>query len=946
MRSAPVHELRTPEVFQSLETSPTGLTAGDAAARRSLYGDNLLSEAPRAGGTEKYLRLIWHPFTLLLFLAAILTAASGDFTLAIIILLLALVNNALSFWREHRAEQAIEKLRQLLPAYAHILRDGEECNLPASQVVPGDILILSEGDNVPADARVVEEYGLRVNNASLTGEALAARRTADASLHPGISEVERPNLIFAGTSIASGTGRAVVYATGMLTQFGRIAHLTQSVREEVTPFQRELERLGRVFSWIALGIGALVWVVSSYDPIVSGRIQQPLILALGIIVAVTPEGLPATLTLSLAMAVQRLAGQGVLAKRLNTVETLGNVSVLCTDKSGTLTQNQMTVRQVWVAGRRLRATGVGYEPKGNFEPAPAGQPFESDLSDLLTACLCCNNARLNPPSPGHPTWTSLGDQTEAALKVAALKFGLTEESINKDWPRIHELPFDARRKRMTTIHRIPSDGEMAFVKGSPREVLALCTSIRVEGRNVPLDEMRRGEILTAHDEYARRALRVLAIAQRELPARSGSYHHERVETDLTFLGLVAMMDPPRPEVEQAIRTCHLAGIRTVMITGDYGLTAESVARRVGMVTTHDPRIVTGAELDGMSDAALQQILAQEIIFARMAPDHKLRLVAAYQARGDVVAVTGDGVNDVPALRKSDIGIAMGLIGTDVAKEAADIILTDDNFGAIVSAIEEGRAIYDNIRKFISYIFSSNVPEVLPFLATALLGLPNALTVRQILAIDMGTDILPALALGMEKPEPGVMHASPRRRNRPLLDRGLLVRSFLWLGLIEAGLCFAAFVGTYLFSGNAAKLNLPLFNGLRLPHLLPFITSENVEGIARSVFHAGMVTAQVGNVFACRTVRAHNRQIGWVTNRFLWLGIAVELVLITGLIYVPFLARLFDQTPFPLGVWPILLLNAPILYALDWLRKTLARRASQPKKIANENEHLSEGGNRS
>jgi len=412
----------------------------------------------------------------------------------------------------------------------------------------------------------------------------------------------------------------------------------------------------------------------------------------------------------------------------------------------------MTVREVWVARRRLKVSGAGYEPKGQFTPSPADTPYEKDLLGLLEAALCCNNARINPPDPEHPNWTSLGDQTEAALKVAALKYNLDEHAVAVFLPRVHEIPFDARRKRMTTIHR-EVNREVAFVKGAPREVLQLCSRILIDGEAQPINEAIRTEIMSANDEYSRHALRVLGIARRDLPPRSGAYTPEAVEQDLTFLGLMAMMDPPRPEVEQAIQTCHQAGIRIVMITGDYGLTAESLARRVGMITTPNPTIVTGAELDAMDEIKLQQLLDKEIIFARMAPDHKLRLVSAYQACGEVVAVTGDGVNDAPALRKADIGVAMGIVGTDVAKEAADIILTNDNFGSIAAAIEEGRAIYDNIRKFITYIFSSNVSEVLPFLLTAALGIPPALTIRQILAIDMGTDILPALALGSEKPEP-------------------------------------------------------------------------------------------------------------------------------------------------------------------------------------------------
>ena len=929
MSSAPIYSLRVPEVFQAMETSQKGLSTVEAKSRGSLYGDNVLSEQPHPPEWQKFIRQVRHPFNLLMVFAALISLWQRDLTLALIILLLSIANSAFSYWREHRAEQAIEKLRHLLPSYAHLVRDGSDVHIPASEVVPGDLLILAEGDNIPADARVVEEYGLRVNNASLTGEAVAARKTAEASILPGLSDLERPNVIFAGTSVASGTGKAIVYATGMLTQFGRIAQLTQTVQDEPSMFQKELGRLSRILTWIALLIGGTVWALATFEPHVSQHFPNAILLALGTLVAVTPEGLPATLTLSLAMAVQRLTSRGVLAKRLNVIETLGNVSVICTDKSGTLTQNQMTVREVWVARRRLKVTGVGYEPKGQFIPSPAETSYEKDLLSLLEAALCCNNARINPPDLEHPTWTSLGDQTEAALKVVALKYNVNENAVAVFLPRIHEIPFDARRKRMTTIHR-EVGREVAFVKGAPREVLQLCSHILVDGVTQPISETIRAEILTANDEYSRGALRVLGLARRDLPPRSGAYTAETIERDLTFLGLMAMMDPPRPEVERAIQTCRKAGIRIVMITGDYGLTAESLARRVGMITTPNPTILTGSELDALDDIKLQQLLHTEIIFARMAPDHKLRLVSAYQACGEVVAVTGDGVNDAPALRKADVGIAMGIIGTDVAKEAADIILTNDNFGSIAAAIEEGRAIFDNIRKFITYIFSSNVSEVLPFLLTAGLGIPPALAIRQILAIDLGTDIVPALALGSEKPEPNIMKYPPRR-SRPLLDRGLLTRSFLWLGLLEAGLCYLGFLSTFLFSGNANLLNQPFLNGINWPKLL-FISGD-VNVVARTVFLAGVVLVQIGNAFACRTSKAHITQMGWGSNKVLLIGVALAVLMTVGLVYIPFLAKAFDNQVFPALIWPILALFALILYTLEWFRKGLVRR--KERKLANQ-----------
>ena len=982
MPSEPIYSLRPQQVFESLETSPGGLNIAEAQSRLSLYGENVLSEEQKEPLSHKIFRHTLHPQAGILLLAALLAAVGSDSGLSLVILALIAFNAVFSYWREYRAEQAVEKLKAILPAYAHILRDGQDEHILARDVVPGDVLVLAEGDNIPADARVVEEFGLRVNNSTLTGESVPARKIADASHQPdpeergnnsrvtsrqGISELEQPNLIFAGTSVASGTGRAVVYATGMLTQFGRIAHLTQSIKNPPSPMQKELRQVTKVITLAALAIGLLILIVG-FTTGLGLNVPALLFFTLGIIVAVIPTGLPATLTLSLAIAVQRLTLKGVLAKKLNIVETLGTVSVICTDKSGTLTQNQMTVREIWTSRRKIRVTGVGYEPRGKFSPEPFGQPWEETLLALLEAADCCNNARINPPSAEHPTWTSLGDQTEAAMKVAALKADLNEKALGLLYPRVHEIPFDARRKRMTTIHslspresprmvveqrrdsaaewekrdlfpgpRSPVGSDMAFTKGAPREVLQLCTHIEIDNEIIPLDDALRVEILAANDDYARRALRVLAVARRELPPDTdprGGYRAENIERDLVFLGLMAMMDPPRPEVEAAIKTCRQAGIRIIMITGDYGLTAESLARRVGMLTTSNARIVTGAELDTLGDIELGKALEGEVLFARMAPEHKMRIVSALQSRGEVVAVTGDGVNDAPALRKADVGVAMGVVGTDVAKEAADIILTNDNFGAIVHAIEEGRAIYENVRKFVTYIFSSNVPEVMPFLVTASFPvIPLALNVRQILAIDLGTDLLPAVALGTEKPEPNVMQRPPRKRGTRLVDNGLLARSFLWLGLLEAALCYIGFFSVYLFSGNvstllgnhAGLLSLSLLSGLPYPDFLHLdIPADEVDKMAATVFHAGVVMAQVGNAFACRSGTLRNTRLGWGSNRLLIFAAFLEIAGIAAIIHIEPLARYFDHVNIPLRYWLGLALFPFIIYGMEWIRKQVVR----------------------
>ena len=922
MNSHPLHALRSAEVYDNLETTPSGLANQQAAERLRLYGPNTLSEAPSIPVWRALLGQLTHLMALLLLAAGALALISRQPVLGLAIWGVVLVNAVFSFWQEYRAQKALEALRHLLPHYARVLRDSKESQVLAAEVVPGDVLVLAEGDNIPADARVVEEFGLRVNNTTLTGEAMPARRSAEASLRHDLSALEQPNLVFAGTSVVSGTGRAVVHSTGMTTQFGRIVHLTQAVREEPSALQKEMRRVTRRISIVAVAVGVAVFALASLE-LAFSRFQA-FLLAIGIIVAAVPEGLAPTITLSLAIAVQRLAQKSVFVKRLAIVETLGDLSVICTDKSGTLTENQMTIREIWAGGERIHVSGTGYEPKGSFTPDLHGGASQADVDALLTAAMLCNNSRLIPPTPERPTWTCLGDQTEAAMRALAMKGGIQETAAVAAYPRIHEIPFEARRKRMSTIHR-NEVGTTAFVKGAPREMVGLCSSIQIDGQVVPFEEGVRREILRVHDEYARGALRVLALARRDLPPRTpGGFTAERVEQDLTFLGLVGMMDPARPEVAGAIERFRSAGVRLIMITGDYGLTAESVARRIGMVTGPQPLILTGAEVEAMSDGELSAKLeTPEVIFARMAPDHKLRLVDCLQARGEVVAVIGDGVNDAPALRKADIGIAMGKIGTDVAKEAADIILTDDNFAAIPSAVEEGRAVFANLRKFITYIFASNVPEIIPFLLTAALEIPLALSVSHVLAIDLGTDLLPALALGAERPEPDVMNRPPRRRGRPLLDGALLGRAFLWLGLLEAALCYLGYSLTYLAFGFGEVIHLPALPWLQAANPLRLDLGE-VHRLATTVFLAGVVLAQVGNAFACRRQNGNGRGHRLLSNRFLLAGIAAEIILLLAIIYLEPVRELFELHPIPPAYWAGLVLFAPTLYFVDRLGRLIWR----------------------
>ena len=919
-KELPIYSLRISDVYAAVGTSAQGLSTAEAQARLAQFGPNAIKTIKGTPLWKKFLANFTHLMALLLWAGGAMAFIGQLPQLGWAVWAVVVINAVFSFWQEFKAERATEALKKLLPHYARVIRDGQEAQVLAEELVPGDVLLLSEGDHISADARLVEENELRVNLSTLNGESVPARRTAEAVLHPDLTIAERPNLVFAGTAVTSGTGKAVAFATGMNTEFGKIARLTQSVEEELSPLQKEVNRLTKIVTVLAVGIGIVFFVLSV--AVVRRPLSVGFVFAVGMIVAFVPEGLLPTVTLALAMGVQRMAKRNALIKKLSSVETLGSCSVICTDKTGTLTQNEMTVREAWVAGQRLAVTGVGYEPTGEFRPASSARLIPTDdLYEALVGAALCNNAKLVPPREDK-SWTILGDPTEAALLVAAAKGGVPYEMTLKRLPRVRELPFESGRKRMSTIH-LDGRQEIAYVKGAPKEVLALCSTLQVNGELMPMTDEWREQIVAANDDFARGALRVLAIARRMLPERPNGYTVDWVERELTFLGLLAMLDPPRSEVAEAVQKCHDAGIRIIMITGDYGLTAESIARRVGIVGK-GARIITGSELDSTSDAQLSEALKGEVIFARVAPEHKLRVVTALKNQGEIVAVTGDGVNDAPALKKADIGVAMGITGTDVAMEAASMILLDDNFASIVNAIEEGRAVYANIKKFTTYIFTSNTPEAWPFILQIMFNIPLALTVMQVLAIDLGTDLVPALALGVEKPEPGVMERPPRNRNDRIVDMRLMVRSLLWLGTLQTALCFVGFYFLFWTMGYRDLAHLPR------PDLLPYaerlLTHDGfVYVLATTMFHAGVITTQIGNAYACRTERTSVFKVGFLSNRFLLVGFLVELTLINTLIYVQPFQTIFEHGPLPPRYWAFLFAYAPIMFLAEEARKAVMRK---------------------
>lgn len=865
-----INQLTKEEVLRTLTTSEHGLDEQEALRRFGEFGPNEIEEVRRTPLWVKFLRQFTHFLAVLLWIAAGLSFLSeymspgeGMFRLGVAIVCVIVINAIFTFIQEYRAELSIEKLRQMLPFNVKVIRAGAEREIPAREVVPGDIVLLSEGDKVPADVRLIEGNTLVVNNAPLTGES------EPVSLGTGEDTGEltdSKNIAFAGTTVSSGLARAVVFSTGMTTEFGRIAHLTSGVETEQSPLQKEIVRATRIVAVIAMGMGALFFGIGQY----MGRsFWESFLFAVGIIVANVPEGLLPTVTLALAMGSQRMAKKNALIKNLESVETLGCVSVICTDKTGTLTQNRMTVNKHW----------------------PGPDPALSRIAYL------CNNARF-------VDGVYKGDPTETALYQSA------REAMG-DLPaeRLSEIAFDSDRKRMTVVCQ--TDGvRTAFVKGAIESVLPLCSMVLKDGFMAPMTPDVQDGIMKANNEMMDAGLRVLAFAHRviegEIPTDAGA-----IERDLVFAGLIGLVDPARPEVKDAISKCHGAGIKVIMITGDGSRVARAIGREIGLVAG-EPVIVEGRELEQMPDARLRELLGfAEIIFARMTPRHKNKIVGVLKEMGERVAVTGDGVNDAPALKRADIGIAMGKSGTDVAKEAADVILLDDNFATIVSAIEEGRAVYENIRKFICYIFSSNVAEVMPYLAYIVLRVPLPLTIIQILAVDLGTDMLPALALGTESPTKDLMSQPPRDPHARLLGKEVLVKGYLFFGLIEAVAGLFGFFAVLLAGGwiwnHPMAINDPLYMQ------------------ATTVCLTAIVVTQVANVFACRSFRQSVFSIGFFTNKLIFVGIAVELGLQFLIVYHPLGNEIFATRPMDLWMWMMLVPFAILLFAASEAEKILRRR---------------------
>lgn len=912
-----------------------GLSSAEAARRLLQHGPNELVRRGERRWPRELARQFVHPLALLLWAAAALAVVADLPELAAAIVAVVVLNAAFAFWQEQQAERAVEALVAYLPPHATVVRDGRRQEIEARQLVPGDLLELAEGQRISADARLVHG-ALQIDASALTGESQPVERAADAA-DRSLPPLERPDLVFSGTSCTGGEARAVVTATGMATELGRVAALSQRVGDETSPLQRQVSRVARLIALVAVGVGIAFVPIGT---LVAGLpLSDAVIFAIGLLVANVPEGLLPTITLALAVGVRQLARRRALVKRLSAVETLGSTTVICTDKTGTLTENRMRATALWTAagehvlepGGRGGAEAGGPEPAADTPappadvqgpaadvPAPAAAGAgDGALAAVATALACCSEADLHPPGGGEPA----GDPTEVALLALAERLGADGSERWRESVRRAAFAFDPRLQRMTTVDEI--DGRSwVHAKGAPDQLLRLCDAIADgDGDGArPLDDEARAAVGAAVDGHARDGLRVLAVARRPLAA-GPLPGRDDAEAHLTLLALVALLDPPREQVRAAVERCHRAGIRIVIVTGDHGLTAAEVARRVGIGGASAPAVIEGRALVAMDDAALAERLERgdELVFARSSPEAKLRIAELLKAQGEVVAMTGDGVNDAPALRTADIGVAMGRSGTDVAREAATLVLTDDDFSTIVAAIDEGRRVYANIRKFILYIFAHATPEVVPFLLFALSGgaIPLPLTALQILAIDLGTETLPALALGRDPAEPGTMERPPRPRREGVITAAMLWRAWAFLGLISAALVLGGFFAVLLAGGWHAGAGVG--------------EGEPLHGVwlqATTMTFAGIVSCQLGTAFAARTERASLRSVGVFANRLLLWGIAFELLFTACVVYVPFCQEVFGTAA--LDPWMVLLV-APfglVVWGADELRRARLRAADR------------------
>ncbi len=888
------------EVAQSLDTSLTsGLSSGSAQSKLETFGPNELKEQEGKSFLQKLIAEFSDFLILILIAAALISVFVGEAKDAIVIMSIVIVNALLGLYQEGKAEKALEALKKMASPTAKVLRDGNPQEISSSQLVPGDLVILETGDIIPADLRLVESSNLKVEEASLTGESVPVEKRAQETYSEEVSLGDRHNMAYMSTIITYGRGKGVVVETAEGTEIGKIAAMIQTFEEEPTPLQKKLNQLGKVLGMTTIAVCVAVFGIG----LLQGReVLEMFMISISLAVAAIPEGLPAIVTIVLAIGMNKMVERNAIVKKLLAVETLGATSVICTDKTGTLTQNEMTVVKVLADNKLIEVEGTGYEPVGDFklEGSTITTKESSGLKLLLTIAALANDAKLDNSSG---MYRIIGDPTEGALVTLAGKAGIDSAELNHMYKRIEEIPFDSERKMMTTFHDMPNDeGVSSFTKGAPDIIIGRCNRIILDGRVREFTPELKSEVLRVNSDLSRAALRVLAFAFKEYASLPADPSPDKNESDMIFVGLTGMIDPPRPEARDAIALCKKAGVNAIMITGDYKETAFAIAKDLGMAETEDQAMM-GEKLDGLSDEELQEVVKNTKVFARVSPEHKVRIVSALRANGDIAAMTGDGVNDALAIKKADIGVSMGITGTDVAKNTAEMILTDDNFASIVAAVEEGRIIFSNIKKFVYFLLSCNIGEILLVFTSILMNLPVPLLPIQLLWLNLVTDSFPALALGVEKGEPDIMNQPPRNPDEAILDRRMLV-----------GVTFQA------IAVAAASLSAYLL-ALRMYGL------ENIEE-ARTITFATLIVAELLRAYSSRSQKFTLAKIGVFSNKSMVYATLGAFLLLLAVIYIPFMNGIFYTFPLTFVDWEIVLSFAFIPLVVGELTKVVMAKISK------------------
>jgi Ca2+-transporting ATPase len=903
------HSEKIDDVLHNLGVTHEGLNSQEAQERLQKYGYNELVAKKPKSALSMFLGEFKDIFILLLIAATIFSAVIGYYDVitgasegvmeamadAVIIGAIVILVAITGFVQEYRAEKAIEAMKKLTAPKARVIRDGDENVIPAREIVPGDILVLESGDQIPADARVIEAIELKTSEAVLTGESAPVNKNVS-TVKSDAPISERRNTVFTATHVVYGRGRAVVTSTAMNTEFGKIAEMVQSAEEEETPLQRKLDKFAGKIAKVVVGVCIVIFGLEAFDVIVSGIFNiegfiQAFMSSISLAISAVPEGLPAIVTVALALGAREFARRNALVRRLSSAEGLGAVTVICSDKTGTITKGEMTVRKIYSGDEFLEVTGVGYAPKGDFKLDDAIVKPEGDDELLLRVGALCNNAQLRKKEDAD-SYEIFGDPTEAALIVAAEKAGLVKEELDDVYPRIREIPFTSERKRMTTMHKTPQNEVVAYVKGAPETILERCTRILEDGKEAKLTQQKIDQVLQANEQMASSALRVLAMAYRRLPTAAEKYEDEKLEVDLVFVGLQGMIDPPREEAIKANKTCRSAGIKTVMITGDHKLTAVAIAKEVGIFKDGDI-VLTGTELDNLGDADFEQEVEKVSVYARVSPEHKLKIVNAWKKNGHIVAMTGDGVNDAPAVKAADVGVSMGITGTDVTKEASDVILNDDNFATIVKAVEQGRVIYDNVRKYARFLISCNFDELLVIGTFAILGglfapeiFPLPLLPAMILWINLVTDGAPAVALATDPPDVDVMDRPPRKPTEGILHGmgRFIIMSFI---LQSLGTILVFSLEYYVWPSHPWMINGVINESARL------LTYE--EATTTAFVQAAMFELLV--VWNCRSEKRSVWRMGRdaFKNKFFVIAEVVSITATLGITYIPITQQLFHLT---------------------------------------------------